>query len=334
VTDIRQEGLRQWFSQQLGIDNVTLTIVCADASFRRYYRYSNEHTSYILVDAPVASEKNSEFIEFSQRYSEQGIDVPRVLFADLQQGFLCVTDLGDQTMLPLLMAGDLSWYPLAIKQLELLANVQHPAQTPYYDREFFNLELTLFSQWFCDGLLNLSPTLIDNVEIAQCFELLVNSAIEQPQVSVHRDFHSRNIMVRDRSSLAVIDFQDTVMGPLTYDLASLLKDCYFKLPLTQRDDLLAQAYRQFTDAKVLSADFGQFRQWFDLMALQRHLKVCGIFSRLSLRDGKDHYLNGLPLVVEYIIETCRQYPQLQPLQQLFEQHIVSVLSQRDVLCMP
>jgi len=334
VTDIRQESLRQWFSQQIGIDNVTLAIVCADASFRRYYRYQAEHTSYILVDAPVASEKNSEFIEFSKRYSEQGIDVPRVLFYDLEQGFLCVTDLGDQTLLPLLLAGDLSWYAKAIKQLELLANVTHPGQALCYDRDFFNLELALFSDWFCGGLLNLPQASYNTMELKQCFQILVNSAIEQPQVSVHRDFHSRNIMVRDDNSLAVIDFQDTVMGPLTYDLASLLKDCYFKLPLAKRDALLMQAYRQFSAAQRVSDDFNQFRQWFDLMALQRHLKVCGIFSRLSLRDGKHHYLDDLPLVVEYIIETCRNYPQLLPLQSLFEQHVASALSQREPLCMP
>lgn len=330
VTDTRQDALCTWFSKHLNLQNVCLTTVSADASFRRYFRYSTQDVSYILVDAPTATEKNREFIEFATNYAEQGIDVPRVLFHDIEQGFMCLTDLGNQTLLPRLIAGDLYWYPLAIQQLNLVACVEPIIPRSYYDSAFFNLELSLFEQWFCDGLLRLPSEDYKQEAIKQCFALLVNNAMEQPQVTVHRDFHSRNIMIRDEQSLSIIDFQDTVTGPLTYDLASLLKDCYFKLPLVERELLLEQAYELFSQTLAINCAFEQFKQWFDLMGLQRHLKVCGIFSRLSLRDNKHHYLDDLPLVIEYIQQTCSEYPQLKPLAVLFEQSIIPALTQRNI----
>lgn len=330
MTDIRQHALCTWFSQHLDLKNVSLTTVSADASFRRYFRYSTPDTSYILVDAPAATEKNIEFIELSTNYAAQGIDVPHVLFYDLEQGFLCLTDLGDQTLLPLLNSGELHWYEPAIAQLGLVANVMPMSPPSYYDAAFFELELGLFEQWFCDGLLQLPNEAYNQIAIKDCFSLLIQNAIEQPQVSVHRDFHSRNIMVRDEASLSIIDFQDTVVGPLTYDLASLLKDCYFKLPRLERDRLLALAFEQFSKSQLITCQFEQFKQWFDLMGLQRHLKVCGIFSRLSLRDSKHNYLDDLPLVIEYIQETCCQYPSMEALAVLFEQSILPALAQRKI----
>jgi len=332
VTDIRQQALCRWFCQQVDLDHATLTTVSADASFRRYFRYTCQSVSYILVDAPPQTEKNQEFIDYSLTYAEQGIDVPHVLFYDLEQGFMCLTDLGSQTLLPLLIKGQHHWYQQAVKQLDLIANVSSCEPVMHYDADFFTLELGLFEQWFCQDLLGLSPEVFEQTAIAQCFDLLISSAIAQPQITTHRDFHSRNLMVRDGLSLAVIDFQDTVIGPLTYDLASLLKDCYFRLSTSQRDEFIHQAYKQFSQSQSLSCDYAQFRQWFDFMGLQRHLKVCGIFSRLSLRDHKHHYLEDLPLVVEYIVETCNAYSQLQPLSAVFEQTIIPALIDRELLC--
>lgn len=334
MIDIRQQALSQWFAKQLNLATIELITVSADASFRRYFRYEQDTSSYILVDAPPSTEKNQEFIDFALSYAEQGIDVPRVIYSDIEQGFLCLTDLGDQTLLPLLLDGELSWYKLAIKQLDLIAKVSPRQPQAYYDSTFFSLELALFEQWFCQKLLQQPEQVCQQHHIDSCFSQLVNNAISQPHVSVHRDFHSRNIMVRDKQSLAVIDFQDTVTGPLTYDLASLLKDCYFKLPLSVHDELLNQAFEQLTQSQGLDCSFSQFKTWYDLMALQRHLKVCGIFSRLSIRDAKHDYLKDLPLVIEYIIETCRQYPQMKPLLDLFEQSLLPALAQRNILCTP
>jgi len=330
VTDIRQQALSMWFCQQMDLEQAILTTVSADASFRRYFRYGTSEVSYILVDAPPSTEKNQEFIDYSIYYAAQGLDVPRVLFYDLEQGFMCLTDLGSQTLLPLLQQGQLHWYKQAIKQLDLVANVESRAPVIHYDAAFFNLELGLFDQWFCQKLLALPAAVCAQDEVDDCLELLVSSAIMQPQVSVHRDFHSRNIMVRDELSLAIIDFQDTVVGPLTYDLASLLKDCYLKLTDDDRDQLLRQAFTQFSHSQQLTCSFELFKQWFDFMGLQRHLKVCGIFSRLSLRDGKHHYLADLPLVIAYIEQTCREYPELAALRLLFEQTIKPALKQREL----
>jgi len=163
---------------------------------------------------------------------------------------------------------------------------------------------------------------------------LINNAIEQPQVSVHRDFHARNIMVRDNKSLSIIDFQDTVTGPLTYDAVSLLKDCYFKLSQAERDDLVVQSFEQFQHSHAITCNYEQYKYWFDLMGLQRHLKVCGIFSRLHLRDNKSYYLNDLPLVAEYISEVCDQYDVLGPFKALFDETILPILTTRIDACLP
>lgn len=330
MADLRAAQLATWHQTQQGLSSVNLDVLSADASFRRYFRDKTGDSSYVLVDAPPASEKNSEFIALAAAYAKAGIDVPRVIASDTAQGFLCLTDLGDQLLLPLLQQGQLGWYCLAIRQLGLIARVEIPLQHKnYYDSDFFNLELSLFSDWFVGQLLNITLSERQKVAIADCFSQLVTSAVSQPQITVHRDFHSRNIMVRDNKSLAVIDFQDSVTGPLTYDAASLLKDCYFKLSSDRQAQLLQQCHQMYLDNASCQCDFKQFKRWFDLMALQRHLKVCGIFSRLYLRDGKDGYLNDLPLVICYIVEVCQIYPEFSPLSQLFNEQIMPALAARN-----
>lgn len=326
--------MTKWFSKHLNLSKVELITVSADASFRRYFRYQDKHSSYILVDAPPATEKNIEFIAYAIEYAEVGLDVPRVIWSDVEQGFLCLTDLGNQTLLPLLSDHSVQWYPKAIELLPLISKVGELADQAYYNAAFFEQELTLFSQWFCSDLLHIDIPTKHQITLKTCFELLIESAISQPQVSVHRDFHSRNLMVRDNTSLSIIDFQDTVTGPLTYDAASLLKDCYFKLPIDERDALLKKSYQQFATIYSLSCSYQQYKKWFDLMGLQRHLKVCGIFSRLHFRDKKSHYLNDLPLVVEYIVETVNEYDELQSLKVLFEEMILPILPDRIMQCLP
>ena len=313
---------------------VQLNTVSADASFRRYFRYQDKHSCYILVDAPPKTEKNQEFIAFATEYANAGLDVPRVLWSDIEQGFLCLTDLGNQTLLPLLRDNSEKWYPKAVELLPLISKVGNITEQSYYNTAFFEQELALFNQWFCNDLLNIEIPIEQEEPLKVCFEVLIESALSQPQVSVHRDFHSRNIMVRDNVSLSVIDFQDTVTGPLTYDAASLLKDCYFKLPINDCEELLKQSYQQFVISHSITYSYQQYKKWFDFMGLQRHLKVCGIFSRLHFRDNKSHYLNDLSLVVEYIVETVNEYEELQPLKVLFEKTILPILPDRIALCLP
>ncbi|MGB1299152.1 MAG: aminoglycoside phosphotransferase family protein [Psychrobium sp.] len=332
VIDTRQKLLQQWLDSQIDQAIEDWQVVSADASFRRYFRALVQGVSYILVDAPPATEKNTQFIEFSTQYAAVGIDVPRVIASDLTQGFLCLTDLGDQALLPLVQDNPLYWYRKAIGLLPLMAKVAVTDANARYDADFFDLELGLFKDWFCQQLLGLSAQDVASYQLDECFSWLVKSAIEQPQVATHRDFHGRNIMVRDGRSLAVIDYQDTVIGPLTYDAISLLKDCYFKLDDELRYQLLDEVYDNYHSALNLTLSRDKFHQAADLMGLQRHLKVCGIFSRLHLRDGKSAYLNDLPLVVDYIFQVCRQYPQLAPLQQLFDQKVLPTLGKRIEQC--
>ena len=333
LSDLRKEQLSDWFANQQGLSHVDLDVISADASFRRYFRYDGAGASVVLVDAPPTSEKNREFVAFAIAYAQAGIHVPEVLASDFERGFFLLSDLGDQTLLPLLNANDLSWYPLAVQQLGLVAAVKIPVRHQHdYNADFFRLELSLFSDWFVTQYLDIALTLSEQQSVNDCFTLLVDQAILQPQVTVHRDFHSRNLMVINQQSLAIIDFQDTVRGPLTYDIASLLKDCYFKLSAGLRQQLLAQSHQMFVKLGYCDDDFLQYQQWFDLMGLQRHLKVCGIFSRLYLRDGKAAYLNDLPLVIDYIVEVCQNYPQLEPLAQLFERHIIPKLKLKERQC--
>lgn len=323
-----------WFSSQLGIRPKKLKVVSADASFRRYFRVQDEYVSYVLVDAPPATEKNIEFVAYAEQYAAAGLDVPCVLFSDFSQGFMCLTDLGNQTLLPLIEK-DLAqqWYSKAVRLLPLVAKVEPIANQGCYNRDFFQLELNLFNDWFCRDLMQAQFSPLQKKTIDECFSLLIDNALAQPQVSVHRDFHARNIMVRDNNSLSIIDFQDTVTGPLTYDAVSLLKDCYFKLDEKQRDDLIIQSFEQFQHSHNITCDYQQYKQWLDLMGLQRHLKVCGIFSRLHLRDNKSHYLGDLPLVVEYISDVCGQYKVLVPFKLLFDECIVPVLTTRINECL-
>lgn len=289
--------------------------------------------SYILVDAPPETEKNSEFIEFASQYAQVGIDVPRVLFSDLTQGFLCITDLGSQSLLPLAENAPHFWYRKALRTLPLLAKVTVNDDSARYNEAFFELELGLFRDWFCQQFLGISMSDIESYSLAPCLDWLVKSAMMQPQVATHRDFHGRNIMVRDNQSLAVIDFQDTVIGPLTYDVVSLLKDCYLKLDNETRQQLLQESYWLYRDSLSLTMSFDEYCQYVDLMGLQRHLKVCGIFSRLHLRDNKSHYLNDLPLVVDYIMQVCNHYHELKPLREFFEKMILPKLPKRIEQCL-
>ena len=246
---------------------------------------------------------------------------------------MCLTDLGNQSLLPLAENDSIYWYRKALQTLPLLAKVTVNDDSARYNAAFFELELELFKNWFCQQFLDVSMSDIESYSLAPCLNWLIDSATTQPQVATHRDFHGRNIMVRDNQSLAVIDFQDTVIGPLSYDVVSLLKDCYFKLDNETQQQLLQESYELYQDTLSLTMSFDEYRQYVDLMGLQRHLKVCGIFSRLHLRDNKSHYLNDLPLVVDYIMQVCNHYHELKPLREFFEKMILPRLSKRIEQCL-
>lgn len=315
------EDLLPWALNQLGLDalalsGVELTMVAGDASNRRYFRLRAAQRSYILAQAPPATEKNREFVQVQQALAKGGINVPEIFASDLGRGYLLLEDLGDRQLLPELNESTVdAAYGRAFTVLEKLAVIPAPEPNwPVYDRDLLAEELSRFSQWFTHGLLACVQTERDSVVWKPFAELLVNSALEQPRVLVHRDFHSRNLMVKVNGDLAVIDFQDAVLGPITYDAASLLRDCYIRWP-AERVEVWARAYYQrLRETGQLDEGVGieRFLRWFDWMGLQRHIKVLGTFARLYLRDAKESYLHDLPLVLAYTQEILEKYAGQEP----------------------
>jgi aminoglycoside/choline kinase family phosphotransferase len=304
-----------WALTALGGSDLTsasdtaLILVTGDASNRRYFRLLREGKSYIVAEAPPETEKNREFVAIRTLLANAQVRVPAILAADIERGYLLLEDLGDQTLLPALNGDSVDrWYEQAEGILQKMAAVDLKAiDIACYDHALFSEELSRFSEWFVEGLLDYSLVEPEREIIARFSAVLLESALEQPQVLVHRDFHSRNLMIID-DKLALIDFQDAVAGPVTYDIGSLLKDCYIRWPQAQVEQW-ALAYKQQLCAADLMCDVSdeRFLRWFDAMALQRHIKVLGTFARLYLRDGKASYLEDLPMVLSYVRETLDRY---------------------------
>jgi aminoglycoside/choline kinase family phosphotransferase len=305
----REKQLRHWFTAWSGEACERLVPVAGDASFRRYFRVTAAGRSLVLCDSPPEREKNPEFIAIGAGLSAAGVRVPRVLQRDLEQGFFALEDLGDQLLLPLLDAATVdARYHQALAMLSKLARADRSGfDVPDYDRAQLELELGLFPEWFCAGLLGIDLDDEFGRRWRALAELLCARALAQPQVLVHRDFHARNLMVLADDSLATIDFQDAVWGPITYDPVSLLRDCYLRWPDTQvRRWALSHRQRLCEEGMAMPAE-ADYLVDFDWMGLQRHIKVLGIFSRLFLRDGKSAYLPDLPRVMAYVRDVLAGY---------------------------
>jgi hypothetical protein len=310
--DSRFEQICIWTRNCLNNHEITISRASEDASFRRYFRVLDSDLSYILMDAPPEHEAVSPFISIAEVLEKQGVNVPHIYASDIEQGFLLLTDFGQTALLSSLNNSNVEqYYHQAIDELvELQLTAAEPTLFPLYDVEKLNQEMQLFPDWFLSRHLGLDiPDCLPNI-----FEQLANNAQIQPQVLVHRDYHSRNLMVTPTQQLGVIDFQDAVIGPITYDLVSLLRDCYISWPEAIIDSCL---HYYLTTAKSkgleINASFNTFKQWFDLMGLQRHLKVLGIFCRLNYRDGKAHYLNDLPQTLRYVLDISSRYDEYQSL---------------------
>lgn len=310
-------------------------MIAGDASNRRYFRLCQGENSFIVAEAPPATENNAAFLAVRDVMAAAGVRVPVVHAADLDRGYLLLEDLGRRPLLPLLDATTVDrHYRAAFDCLRKLASVA-PAtlDLPCYDSALLQEELGRFSSWFCQALLDCAPGEAAGDMLEALCHRLVGSAQEQPRVLVHRDFHSRNLMLQADGALAVIDFQDAVVGPVTYDLVSLLRDCYVRWPRQQVIDW-AVHYHQTLKERNLLADIEQerFLAWFDLMGLQRHLKVLGTFARLHLRDGKPGYLQDLPQVVAYVREIAGKYagqdPVIGQFQDWFEGQLVPVIERQ------
>lgn len=312
-----------------------LAVVAGDASNRRYYRATLAGKSHVLVSAPPATEKNREFLAVRKLLAEAGVRVPELYAADLERGYLLLEDLGDRLMLPeLAVATADASYQLATGVLLRMAAIEtQDLQLPPYNEDLLTEELGRFPTWFVQTLLGQELSAAEQAMLEALSARLVASALEQPLVLVHRDFHSRNLMPQEEGGLAVIDFQDAVVGPVTYDLVSLLRDCYVRWPREQVRHW-ALAHRDALRARGMlgDADAQRFLHWFDLMGLQRHIKVLGTFARLYLRDAKPAYLEDLPLVIDYVLEIAGLYapqePELAAFHQWFKSRLSPVIAQQ------
>jgi aminoglycoside/choline kinase family phosphotransferase len=311
--------LLPWALSALGVSNngqePALTVVAGDASNRRYFRFLLSAQSYVLAEAPPATEKNEAFLAVRELLDGAGVRVPALYAADLERGYLLLEDLGDRVLLPELKADSVDgYYHGACGVLRQMAALDtgRLALSPY-DSALLGEELSRFPGWFVENLQGYSLDNSEHAQLDKLFNLLIDTALEQPRVLVHRDFHSRNLMLQADGQLAVIDFQDAVVGPVTYDLVSLFRDCYIRWPAGQVTDW-ALSQRDALHAEGLLPEVGDaaFLRWFDWMGLQRHIKVLGTFARLYLRDGKPGYLEDLPLVITYVLEILDKYRSDEP----------------------
>jgi aminoglycoside/choline kinase family phosphotransferase len=334
VDDLRLEQLRQWLTGLFGSADFNIAPASADASFRRYFRVQHQGHTWIAMDAPPEKENIEPYIRVAEMLAAIGVNAPRIMHRDLDAGFLLNSDLGSRMYLGELQhstdADRLYHDALAALICIQSKGQQHAAQLPPYDGPLLQREMALFTDWFCVRHLGLQFTASEARSMQEICDFLMLEALAQPRVFVHRDYHSRNLMVCDpqtyASSPGILDFQDAVLGPVTYDLVSLLRDCYIAWPL-QRVHGWVERYRGELQAAGVAceADSAQFLRWFDLMGVQRHMKAIGIFARLWHRDGKPGYLHDIPRTLGYVRAVAEHYPQLRFLERLIESRVVPVL---------
>ncbi|OED44557.1 hypothetical protein ACH42_07140 [Endozoicomonas sp. (ex Bugula neritina AB1)] len=302
---------------------LALQSIGGDAGFRHYYRIQLPDETLVAVNAPVETEDNHTFVHIAEAWRQGGVRVPEVKAVDYINGFMLLEDFGDTQLQSVLSDQNVDlWCQKAFATLKTIQQ-QSPESLLVYDGSLLHFELSIYSEWFLGDLLGLNTVISD---LTALFSHLVETILQQPIGTVHRDFHSRNLMVVDQNELGVIDFQGALYGPLLYDSVSLLKDCYVRWP----DEKINTWLQSFVSSHALlqQYDFEQVRQWFDLTGLQRHLKCLGIFSRLWLRDGKSGYLADIPRTFDYVIEVCRHYPELQHHALWLERHVQPILQQR------
>jgi aminoglycoside/choline kinase family phosphotransferase len=324
----RLEQLKRWLESELEFSDYTLVPASSDASFRRYFRVMHDGASFIVMDAPPDREDSRPFIRVAKQLFDAGLNAPEVLDEDLQQGFLLLSDLGSTPYLGALNeAGVERLYGDA---LGALASIQTCAcdGLPPYDRALLLREMELFREWLVGKHLGIALSDAQHAMLDSAFALLADNALAQPRVFVHRDYHSRNLMVTARNNPGILDFQDAVCGPVTYDLVSLLRDCYIAWPRARVEDW-ALGYQELAIQTGILRDEhddpAQFLRWFDLMGVQRHLKASGIFARLNHRDGKPGYLGDIPRTLGYITDLAQRHAALASLCAFVENEVLARL---------
>ena len=323
LNDTRLVQLSDWLSNLKTPATLleSLRPASADASFRRYFRVNTQSgQSLIVMDAPPPQEDVRPFVKVAELFSATGVSVPAILAQDTERGFLLLSDLGSTTYLQRLNPD--TAHKLYLDAIDALIQLQVQSRAgvlPAYDRELLHRELMLFPDWYVTRHLKATLSDAQSADLNRVFDLLLANNLAQAQVYVHRDYHSRNLMVMDKGNPGILDFQDAVYGPITYDLVSLLRDAYIQWDEALVLDWTIRYWERARRAGLpVSHDVDAFYRDFEFMGLQRHLKVLGIFARLYHRDRKDGYLNDLPLVMDYTRKTAYRYKEFAPLIRLLD----------------
>ncbi len=317
--------LCDWIARQFPEQDCKIEVASADASFRRYFRVTlPDATTRIVMDAPPEHEDCRPFLKVAALFRGAGVHVPEIEAEDLAQGFLLLSDLGSTTYLDALNPSTApALYRDANRALVALQCASQPDVLPVYDRALLARELDLFPEWYVGRHLGATLDDTQQATLRAVFDKLLASNLAQPQVFVHRDYHSRNLMLSGESfpgNPGILDFQDAVYGPITYDVVSLYRDAYIHWEEDQELDFVIRYWEMARQAKLpVHADFHDFYRDYEWMGAQRQLKVLGIFARLCHRDGKDGYLQDMPTVMAYLRQTCERYLDLRPLARLFDQ---------------
>jgi len=314
ASDDREKAILHWLTNDLQLNITQFKPASSDASFRRYFRVHQQQDTYIVMDAPPDKEDTAPFIKVAQLFSQAQVNVPQIIQQHTEQGFLLLEDFGSECLLDKLneQTADALYKDALNSLLVLQSNIDiKNCDLPRYDANLLQLELNLFSDWFLSQQCNLTLSAAEQAMLTTSNELLIASALQQVQVCVHRDYHSRNLMHISINNPGIIDFQDAVIGPITYDAVSLLRDCYISWSDAQIENSLKPYYQKLVQAQLITCDYPQFKRDFDLMGIQRHLKAIGIFSRLNIRDGKGGYLKDIPRTLNYVITISANYPELQ-----------------------
>jgi len=308
------QRIKAWIDT-LGYRDYKIEMVGGDASFRKYFRLFVNEKSYIIMDSSADVDSLYPFIDISVRLLKAKVEVPRIIAQNLQDGYLLITDLGSRHLADVL--SPMSVELLYMKGIHEIIKIQEADTTnmDVYDKEFLMFEMSIMQEWYMNEHLHQELSEEEQTILDDSLEMIADEVLSQPQgYFVHRDFHSRNIMMETGRKLVIIDYQDAKIGALTYDLVSILKDVYVRFDSKQMEKLALE----FKALKGIEVSDEQFIRWFDWMGLQRHIKILGIFARLDIRDGKPAYLNDIPLTLEYINEVCSKYEELKPLGKLLK----------------
>ncbi|MFA0810902.1 aminoglycoside phosphotransferase family protein [Microbulbifer epialgicus] len=329
--DLRREELGRWVGRALEMESsAELSNLASDAGFRRYFR-TNTKPTLIAVDSPPRVTNPARFVAVADYLRRNGIHTPMIVAADTANGYLLLEDLGDTQLFGVLSRDSVEGLYAEVMS-ELLCLQQIPRDKdifPEYSSELLLTEMNIMPEWLVGKLLGYQVSNAEARMLEDTFQLLLESAASQPHTLVHRDYHSRNLMIRGGERPGIVDFQDAVWGPATYDLVSLLRDCYIRWP-RERVERWALAYAATAEAAGVLEPVApeMFLRWFDWMGLQRHIKVLGLFPRLSLRDRKQGYLGNLPLVIRYVLETAERYPELRPFGEWFDSQLIPLIEQQ------